>query len=66
MLASAMQQHGSAPGIHVSPPRPESLSHLLPHATPSRLSQGTGLSSLGHTANSHWLFISYICLGIFK
>ena len=37
----------------------EPLSHLLPHPTHSRLSQSTGLSSLGHTANSHWLFISY-------
>ena len=32
------------------------LSHLI---SPSRLSQSTGLSTLCHTANSHWLSISH-------
>ena len=37
-----------------------SLLNLLPTVShPSRLSQGTNLSSLSHTANSHWLFIYF-------
>ena len=50
VLVSAIHQHESATGIHMSPPSRTSLlpltsSHL------SRLSQSTGLSSLHHTAN---------------
>ena len=38
----------------------EPSSHLSPPSHPSRLSQNTGLSSLYHTANSHWLSILHI------
>ena len=58
-LASAIRQHVSATGIHVSPPSLNSLPPpILSH--PSRLLQSPGLSSLHHTANSHWLPILYI------
>ena len=58
-LASAIHQHVSATGIHVSPPSLNSLPPpILSH--PSRLLQSPGLSSLHHTANSHWLPILYI------
>ena len=32
---------------------------------PSRLSQGTGLSSLCHTANSHWLSVLHMAVYMF-
>ena len=50
--------HKSAIGIHMSPP-----SHLLPLPTkshPSKLSMSTSMSSLSHTANSHWLCILHM------
>ena len=56
--ASAIYQHASAVGTHVSPLPLNSLpSHILSH--PSRLLQSPGLSSLSHSANSHWLPILY-------
>ena len=65
MLISAIQQHESTISIHMSPPSwtflpPSSLPH------PSRLSQSTGLSSLHHTANSHWLSVLYRVMYIFQ
>ena len=54
--AGFIQEHQSAPGIHMSPPSLTSL----PPPTPShlsRLSQSTRLRSLCHTANSHFLSI---------
>ena len=63
VLVSATHQHQSAIGIHVSsllnlPP----TSHSMP---PSRLLQGLGLSSLGHTADSHWLPILHMAVYMF-
>ena len=49
-------QHGSAIGINVYPPSWNTLPFSTP-SSPSRLSQNTGLSSLHHTTNSHWLSI---------
>ena len=69
VLIYAIHQHESAIDIHMSPPSwasvpPPTLSY------PSRLSQGTSLSSPSHTVNSHWLFILHIvvfpCNPIFK
>ena len=59
VLASAIHQHESAMGIHVSPPSFTSLPPPLP-SHPSRLLQSPGLSSLSHTANSHWLSVLHI------
>ena len=56
MLVPAIHQHESAIGIPMSPPSWTSLP--LPTASqPSSLSQSLCLSSLSHTANSHWLSI---------
>ena len=64
VLVSAIHQHESAIGIHMSPP---SWPSLLPPTTsqPSKLSQSPGLSSLSHTANSHWLSILHVILYMF-
>ena len=54
VLVSAIHHHESAIGVHVSSPSGTSL----PPPSPSQLStllQSPGLSSLSHTANSHWL-----------
>jgi len=65
MLVSAIHQHGSAIGIHMSPPffwdslPPLTLRHL------SRSSQSLGLRSLHHTANSHWLSILHMLVCVF-
>ena len=58
MLVSAIRQHESALVIHMCPPSPTSLPPPTTSCT-SRLSQSTSLSSLSHTANSHWLSILY-------
>ena len=60
ILFSARYQHESAIGIHMSPPSCISL----PSPSPSHscwLSQSPCLSSLSHTANSHWLFHLWYC-----
>ena len=59
MLVSAIQQHESVIGTHMSP---HSWAYLPPPHLfhPSRLSQSTRLSSLSHIANSHWLSISQV------
>ena len=57
-------QHESATGTHMFPPSWTSL----PHPTISHLSwwlQGPSLSSLSHTANSHWLSILYVVVYMF-
>ena len=58
---STIQQHELATVVHMSSPsqtlfRPSTLSY------PSELLQGPSLSSLGHTANFHWLSIFLILL----
>ena len=54
-----MHDHESAIGIHVSPPCLTSLPPPTPFQ-PSRMLQSPGLSSLSHTANSHWLSILHM------
>ena len=56
MLVSARHDHESAVGIHVSPPWLTSLPPPTP-LQPSRMLQSPGLSSLSHTANSHWFSV---------
>ena len=53
-VVSAKHQYESAIGIHMSPPSWISFPSRSP-SHPSRLLQSPGLSSLSHTANSHWL-----------
>ena len=61
VLVSAIHHHESAIGVHVSSPSGTSL----PPPSPSQLStllQSPGLSSLSHTANSHWLSILHMVI----
>ena len=48
----------------MSPPSRTSLPPPTP-SPPSRLSQSPGLSSLGHTTNSHWLSIFHTVVYMF-
>ena len=62
MLVSAIHQHGLATSIG-------SFGSLPPISTashPSRLSQSPSLSSLSHTANSHWLSILHMLVYMFS
>ena len=59
VLVSAIHQHGSTIGIHMPPSSGTSLLPSIPSHS-SRLSQSSGLSSLSHIANSHWLSIFYM------
>ena len=52
-------------GIHMSPPSRTSLPAPTP-SHPSSLSQSPGLSSLSHTANSHWLSILHMMVYMFR
>ena len=64
VLVSAIHQHGSAMDLHMFPPSWAFLPPPIP-SQPSRLSLSPGLTSLSHTANSHWLsilhMIVYMC-----
>ena len=61
----ARRQHEWAVGIHMSP---LSCTHLpsSPASHPFRWSQSTGLSSLHHAANSHWLSILHMVMYMFQ
>ena len=63
-LVFAMYQHESAIGIHTAPPSGTSLPPPTP-SHPSGVSQSTDLSSLLHTANSHWLCILHMVMYLF-
>ena len=52
VLVSAIQQHESATGIHMSPPSGTSLPPPTP-STPPGCHRAPGLSSLHRTADSH-------------
>ena len=54
VLISAIHQHESATGVHMSPPSWTPLPSPTP-SHPSRLSQSPGLSSLCHTIIPHLL-----------
>ena len=58
-MVSVDHQHESAVGIPMSPPSWASLPPSSPSHT-SRLLQIPGLSSLSHTANSHWLSVFHM------
>ena len=58
MLVSAIHQHESATGMHLSAPSWASLPSPTPHP-PSRLSRSTGLGSLCHTENSPAVSFTY-------
>ena len=61
MLISAIHQHESAIGIHISPPSWTFLPSPTPFH-PSRMLQSTSLSPLCHTADSHWLSILHMVI----
>ena len=60
VLASTIHQHESAIGI--SPLRPWTSIPSPSPSHPSRLLQSPDLSSLSHTANSHWLSILHMVM----
>ena len=60
VLTSAVHQHESAIGIHVSPPSLNSLPPIPSY--PSRLLLSPSLSFPSHTSNFHWLSISHIAV----
>ena len=64
VLVSAVHHHEAARGIHMFPSSWTSLPPPIP-SHPSRLSHSTSLSSLSHTANSHWLSILYMVVYMF-
>ena len=64
VFISAIYQHVSAIGIHMSPPSWTSFSPPTP-SHPSRLSRRPGLSSLSHTANSHWPCVLHMVVYMF-
>ena len=64
VLVSAIHQHESVPGIHMSAPSWMPLPSPTP-SRPSRLSQGIRLTSPGHTANSHMLSILHTVVCMF-
>ena len=59
-----MQQHESAISVYMSPSLWPSVPLSSP-SHPSRLSESTGLSSLGHAAKSHWLSILHMVVYMF-
>ena len=56
----------SQPEVYVCPLPPEPPSHLLPHPSPPGCHRAPGLSSLRHTANSHWLSILHLVMCMFQ
>ena len=62
-MVSAIYQHDSAIGIHISIPF---LLSLPPHPTPLGGHEAPDLGSLYHTANSHWLSILHIVICLFQ
>ena len=57
-LVSAIHQHESAIGIHMSPP----CWNTLPSSHPSVMLQSPSLNSMSHTGNSHWLTFLWWCI----
>ena len=61
MLVSAIRRHESAIGIYMFPP-----SQLLPHPTTLGYHRASDLSSMHHTANSHWLSVLHTVMYMFQ
>ena len=64
MLASAIHQHESAIGMHMSPPSWTCLPPPTP-SNPYSVLQIPSLSSLSHTANSRWLSMRHMAVCMF-
>ena len=62
VLISAVHRLESAVGLHMSPP---SGSCLPPHPTLLGCHRAPDLSSLHHTAHSHWLSILHMVMSMF-
>ena len=64
VLVTAVHQHESATGIHMSPPSWASLPHPSP-SHPFMLSRSTQLCSLCHTENFPWVSILHMVMHTF-
>ena len=60
-MVSAIRQHESATGTHMSPPSWTFL-HSPPYPTPVGCHRASALGYLCHLANSHWLYTLYMIL----
>ena len=56
----------SQPSVYMCPLPPEPPSHLPPHPTPLGGHRALSLSSLRHTAHSHWLSVLHIVICMFQ
>ena len=64
-LVSEIHQHESAISVHMPPPSGPPF-HLPPQPTPLGCHRVSGLSSLHHTADSHWLSILHTIMCMFQ
>ena len=64
-MVSAIYQHESATGIHMSPPPLKPSFHLPPHPTSLDCHRALTLGFLHHTANSHWLSFVHLVMYMF-
>ena len=62
----AIHQHESAIGIYMPPVTAEPPSHLPLHPNSASYNRAPDLSSLSHTANSHWLSILHMVMYMFQ
>ena len=65
-LISVLYQHELVIGIHMSPHTLQPPSHFPSHSTPLGCHRASGLSSLGHSANPHWLSILHRVMYMFQ
>ena len=66
VLVFAIHQHESAIGIYMPPVTAEPPSHLPLHPNSASYNRAPDLSSLSHTANSHWLSILHMVMYMFQ
>ena len=64
-MASAVHQHESAMGTHVTPPSC-TLLPLPPHPVPPDCLRAPALGPLYHTSNSHWLSVLHMLMYVFQ